>query len=235
MKKLFIVANWKSYKTNNEAISWLEKMKDKHLPAQDNKEIIVCPPYTFLPAMKGFIQENNLPIKLGVQNISNFAEGAYTGEINVKQAAEFVSHAIIGHSERRRLLHETDEDVIEKIKQALATDLTPILCISDMAQLDHYLAESTILVENAEKIIFVYEPPSAISGGGAFHAESPEKANENAGEIGRKIGKQVTTIYGGSVNPANAATLFGQEHIAGGLIGQASLDTEAFFQIITSS
>lgn len=235
MKKLFIVANWKSNKTTVEALEWLQEIAtSKEQLAKSEKEIIVCPSFTLLPPMNSFIKEQSLPIKLGVQNVSNFKEGAYTGEVNVTQASEFATHAIVGHSERRRLLHETDEDVIAKMKQLLETSVTPILCISDIAQLDHYLAESSVLQDNAEKIIFVYEPPSAISGGGAYHPESPDVANQNAGEISKKIGKKVITLYGGSVNPENRDALFAQEHIDGGLIGQASLSTESFIKLISS-
>lgn len=234
MKRLFIVANWKSYKTTSEAVEWLQKFHSSQITVEE-KEVIVCPPFTLLPAMKSFIDEKQVPIKLGVQNVSNFGEGAYTGEVNTKQVIEFATHAIVGHSERRRLLHETDEDVIAKLKEVLAADITPVLCISDIAQLDHYLSESSLLKDNAEKIIFVYEPPSAISGGGAYHAESPEDANKNAAEISNRIGKRVITLYGGSVNPDNKDALFGQEYINGGLVGQASLDAEIFMKLMQNS
>lgn len=234
MKKLFIVANWKSNKTSSEALAWLQELATQIYNNQ-NQEIIVCPSFTLLPAMRTFIKENNLPIKLGVQDLSPFAEGAYTGAIAPKQAKEFVTHAIIGHSERRRLFHETNEDVIAKVKQAIAHEITPILCISDMAQLDHYLSQDQTLIENADNIIFVYEPPSAISGGGAFHAESADVANQNAGEVSKKIGKKVSTLYGGSVNPQNKEELFSKENIEGGLIGQASLDPKSFMQLISNS
>ncbi len=234
MKKLFIVANWKSNKTTQEAVEWLKQIKEHNLQPGDN-ELIICPAYTSLAVMNWFIKENNLPLKLGSQNISHFDEGAYTGEVNAKQVSEYATHVIVGHSERRRLLHETDEDILAKLKQVLAHNLTPVLCISDIAQLDHYLTESSMLKDSADKIIFVYEPPSAISGGGAYHPESPEDANTNAAEISKKFGKRVVTLYGGSVNPDNAKQLFEQEYIDGGLIGQASLDPNSFLHIIANS
>jgi triosephosphate isomerase len=234
MKKLFIVANWKSYKTTSEVQQWLDEMA-KSLGQNTEREIIVCPAFIHLPMMKTFITEHNMPIKLGTQDISPFEEGAHTGAVFAKQAAEFVTHAIVGHSERRKQFRETDEDVLAKIKQLIAVGITPVLCISDMNQLEYYLKEDSVLVDNADKIIFVYEPPSAISGGGAFHAEAPEIADKNALSISEKIGKKVITLYGGSVNPDNAKTFFSFEHIDGGLMGQASLDPAKFIQIIQSS
>ncbi len=236
MKKLFIVGNWKSYKTLTDAKEWLEKFKELAVQiSSDEKEVIVCPPFTFLSEMKAFIDENNLPLKLGTQDISPFDEGAYTGAIFARQAKDFVTHALVGHSERRKYFHETDDDVLAKVKQLLSQDITPILCISDMKQLEYYLKEDVVLVTNADKIIFVYEPPGAISGGGAFHAADPKDIDKNTAEVGKMIGKDVVTLYGGSVNPENAAEIFGLEHVSGGLPGQASLDAEKFVQIIKNT
>jgi triosephosphate isomerase (TIM) len=235
MKKLYIVGNWKSYKTLPEAKAWLEKFKELN-PAYstDEREAVICAPFTFLSEMKSFIDIHNLPLKLGVQDISPFDEGAYTGAIFAREARELVTHALVGHSERRKYFHETDEDVLAKIKQLIANNITPVLCISDMQQLAYYLKEDDVLVTNAEKIIFVYEPPGAISGGGAFHAADPKDIDVNSSEIGKMIGKEVITLYGGSVNPDNAPEIFGLEHISGGLPGQASLDAEKFVKLIKS-
>jgi triosephosphate isomerase (TIM) len=235
MKKLYIVGNWKSNKTVSDAKAWLEKFQELAVQfAPEEKEVIICPPFTLLPFMKAFIDEHVLPVKLGVQDISPFDQGAYTGAIFAGEAKEFVTHAIVGHSERRRYFHETDKDVLAKIKKLLEHDLIPVLCISDMKQLAYFLNEDDVLVTHAEKIIFVYEPPSAISGGGAFHAADTQDIDTNTAEIGKMIGKQVITLYGGSVNPDNAAEIFQLEHVSGGLPGQASLDAEKLAAIIKS-
>jgi len=238
MKKTFIVANWKSNKTESEAKDWLSEIsiffKDQALNLS-NKEIIVCPSFVHLPAMKTFIEEQKLPIKLGAQDVSPFPEGAYTGQVAARQVVEFATYSIVGHSERRKYFHQTNKDVINEVKILLENKLIPILCISDMIQMDYYLAHGKIILDNAEDIIFVYEPPGAISGGGAYRPESPENANQNAAKISNKIGKPVITIYGGSVNPDNAIFLFSQKNIYGGLVGQASLDPKKFYAIIQNA
>src|SRR5258708_8056497 len=130
MKKLFIVGNWKSYKTRTQVRAWLEKFKEMNVQFSPlEKEVIVCAPFMFLPEMKAFIDEHSLSLKLGTQDISPFDEGAYTGAIFARSVKEFVTHAIVGHSERRKYFHETDEEVLAKVKQLLAEDITPVLCI----------------------------------------------------------------------------------------------------------
>ena len=104
-----------------------------------------------------------------------------------------------------------------------------------MKQLEYYLKEDDVLVSNAEKIIFVYEPPSAISGGGAFHAADPKDIDANTAEIGKMIGKDVVTIYGGSVNPDNAAEIFGLTNMSMEDFPDRHLYVEKFVAIIRSS
>ncbi len=235
MKKLFIIGNWKSYKTILEAQNWLSEFASSNFQIPSEREVIVCASFTLLSEMQSIVKKNKMQIKLGVQNVSSFGEGAYTGEISAKQAADLVTHAIVGHSERRRFFHETDDDVIAKIQHLLENKITPILCVSDMKQLDYYLVNGKVIIDNALEIIFVYEPPSAISGGGAFHPEDPNVANKNASEISQKVGKRVTTLYGGSITPENASEFFDLENIDGGLVGQASLDPKAFIHIVRYS
>src|SRR5690348_3313189 len=140
MKNRFIIANWKSNKTSSEAKAWLEKFKEISSGfSSEDVDIIVCPPFTLLSEMKKFIDENELPIKLGTQNISPFGEGAYTGEVAANEIKGLVTHSIVGHSERRKYFHENDEQVLAKIKQLVANDIMPIVCISDLKQLEYYL------------------------------------------------------------------------------------------------
>lgn len=234
MKKKFIVANWKANKTEEEAVAWIESFynSEDQIEDRDSKEIIICPPFSLLLQLRKYIDANGLSLSLGTQDISKFGAGAYTGEIPAEIIKKIISHSIIGHSERRKYFSEENQDILAKIKILLDNEITPILCLSDMNQLDFYISHDKTVVDRSSDIIFVYEPPSAISGGGSFHAESPQSVEENASEISRKIGKKVTTLYGGSVNPDNASTFFELANIDGGLIGQASLDASSFLEII---
>ena len=102
-------------------------------------------------------------------------------------------------------------------------------------QLGTYVAKAKVIAENSDKIIFVYEPPGAISGGGEYKPENPEDANLNAGKIGQKLNRQVVTIYGGSLNPDNVRSFFSQKNIAGGLVGQASVDPDTFIKLVKNA
>ena len=230
-KKPLVVANWKATKTIKETIDWIKEAKAE-LEKIDRADIVICPSFSSLPAVASLFEGTN--IRIGAQDVSKFKKGAYTGEISVEMLDGLVEYCIVGHSERRKYFGENDRDVIEKVKLLLGFGVTPILCVSDLAQMDSYLAEGKEIVEAAEKIVFVDEPPSAISGGGAYRPDNPENANTNAGKISEKIGKRVVTLYGGSINPENAASFFSQENIDGGLVGQASTNPKTFLGLFNS-
>src|SRR3989344_1880180 len=228
-----VIANLKANKTWEEVSAWLNEVGKA---SKDFKgTLIFCPSYPFLASAKEKIDRDSINIKLGSQDISKFEQGAYTGEVAASQIADLVEYAVLGHSERRKYFNETNEDVLKKVELALSSNITPILCISDMSQLDEYLGKSNLLKENSDKIIFVYEPPSAISGGRDYKPDNPEDANNNAQEMGNKIGKEITTIYGGSINPDNVNSFFSQNNIEGGLVGQASVDPNTFLQVLENA
>ncbi len=231
MKKPIVIANWKATKTIKETVEWVKTAKIK-LEELTYASVVICPPYASLPIVASLFKDTD--VKVGAQDVSKFKKGAYTGEVTVEMLDGLVDFCIVGHSERRRYFGETDANVIEKIKNLLDFSITPILCVSNLNQLDSYLDRGQVIIENTAKIIFVYEPPSAISGGGAYRPDTPEDANENAGKIGEKIGKKITTIYGGSINPDNALSFFSKENIDGGLVGQASTDPKVFLDIFNN-
>ena len=229
--KPLVVANWKATKTIKDTIEWIKQAKPG-LEKINHVEVVICPPFTSLPTAGSLFEGTN--VKIGAQDVSKFRKGAYTGEVTIEMIDGLVKYCVVGHSERRKYFGETDEDVFEKVKLLLEYKVTPVLCISDLAQMDSYLAAGKEIIENAEKIIFVYEPPGAISGGGAYRPESPETANENAGKIGKKIGQPLTTIYGGSVNPGNVLSFVLKGNIDGVLPGQASTDPSVFLDILNN-
>ena len=108
MKDIFIVANWKAHKTQEEAIAWLLEVKDSYNNTDSqstNKTVVVCPPYPLMPIVANFITENSLPLHVGSQDISVFNTGAYTGEVPATTLEKFAKFCIIGHSERRLRMH----------------------------------------------------------------------------------------------------------------------------------
>lgn len=220
MKKLFLVANWKSNKTGLEAREWLERIKNQELRIKD-KEIIICPPFTLLSTMKALIGKKKLPFKLGAQDVSPFDVGAHTGEVNAKQIKEFGDYVIIGHSERRNNFGETDDSLVKKVRQALAVKLTPIYCIQN---------ETTFVPEGVTMV--AYEPPTAI---GTGNPDTPENAERVVKIVKDKYPYILSLLYGGSVTPDNIRSFVEMENISGVLVGGASLDALKFTTLIKNA
>ena len=231
MKKPLIVANWKATKTIKETVQWIKETKPA-LEKINSADIVICPPFTSLPLVSSLFKDTN--VKVGSQDISKFKKGAYTGEVTAEMLNGLADYSIVGHSERRRLFGEDDDDVIKKVKLLFEYNITPILCVSDLLQTDSYISRGEIIIEKSEKIIFVYEPPSAISGGGAYRPDNPEDVNLAAGKISEKIGKKIVVLYGGSINPENVNSFLSQKNIDGGLVGQASTDPKVFMDLFAS-
>jgi len=223
MKKLFIIANWKSNKTIEEAEKWLhdfsEILKSDNLNIE-NKEIIVCPSFTAIEHTNYCIKNLNLLIKIGAQNISPFDKGAYTGEVNGEQIKEFAEYVIIGHSERRQNFSENNEELSKKVLMAKKYNLIPIYCIQN---------DQTSIPDGVE--IAVYEPPSAI---GTGNPDTPENAEKVAESVKEKT-KAQHVLYGGSVTSSNVKTFTNMPNIDGLLVGGASLDPSEFLEIIKNA
>jgi triosephosphate isomerase (TIM) len=230
-KKPLVVANWKATMTIKETVEWIKAAKPS-LEEVAWANIVICPPFTSLPFVVSLFENTN--VKVGAQDVSKFKKGAYTGEVTAEMLDGLASYCIVGHSERRRYFGESDDDVIAKVAALIKYQITPILCVSDLTQLDSYINRGQGIIKHTEGIVFVYEPPSAISGGGTYHPDDPEDANRNAGKISEKLNKKVTTLYGGSINSENARPFFSKPNIDGGLVGQASTSPKEFLDIFTS-
>lgn len=224
MKKTFIVANWKSNKTEIEANNWLSEFNLSGLNIA-NKEIIICPSFTLLSILKSYVLKSKSPIKIGAQDISVFDEGAYTGEINEKQIKELAEYVIIGHSERRKNFSESDDLINKKIEQAVKYGIIPIVCVSNLEQI------KSLKIKGSQKILIAYEPLFAIGSG---KADTPENADSMAKNIKEILGVEVV-LYGGSVSSDNIDSFTKMSNIDGALIGKASLDVQEFNTIIKNA
>lgn len=222
MKKLYIAANWKSKMTIQEATSWLHAVASENgnLGA-DTKVVIICPPHTLLQTMQYKIGTFNSHIKIGAQNISPFAEGAYTGEIAASMAKEFCTYTLVGHSERRTHFHEDDQMIAEKIERAHESGLIPILCVQD--------ADTPI---PGGVTIVAYEPVFAI---GTGKPDTPENAMKVCAKIKQAHPNLEGVLYGGSVTPENVHSFTEKDSIDGVLVGSASLDPKKFVAIVQNA
>lgn len=226
MKRKYIIANWKSYKTLNETREWF-KLFYKNLPDQvelEDKEVIICPPYPLiLPVFEIIMQystKERIMIKLGSQNISPFEEGPYTGEVSARLISEFCSYSIIGHSERRQIFSESDKMLAEKVELVKNYNINPIFCVQGV---------EAVIPLGVE--IIAYEPVFAIGSG---KPDTPEDADEVAKFFKEKYGL-IHVLYGGSVTAENVSSFTIMENIDGVLVGGASRDPEHFIQILNKS
>lgn len=222
MKKLFVVANWKSNKTVKEAEEWIKEFNgtwNMEHGTQGNLEVILCPPFTLLHFLKLQVTSYQLQVKLGAQDVSPFPNGAYTGEVSGRMLKDLgVEYVIIGHSERRKYFKENEQILENKVREALDANITPIFCVQ----------EKTTAVPQGIKVL-LYEPVFAI---GTGSPDTPGKANEVAKTFKERLGRQIVVLYGGSVTPENVKSFLEQENIDGVGVGSASLDQGKFCQIL---
>jgi triosephosphate isomerase len=216
MKKLWIIANFKSNLSMQQSIEWIEAVGPQ-IEQNENIVVGVCPRFSVLSEVAKRVKAGNYPLLVGSQNISPFGEGAYTGEESVSLINEMISFSIIGHSERRTHFAETDEIVAEKTKRAKESEITPLVCVQNA---------ETPVPTGCEKV--AYEPVFAI---GTGTPDTPENAEKVAKQLQDMHG-EIQILYGGSVNRSNCASFVAQEHIGGLLIGKASMDPQEFVAIV---
>lgn len=217
MKNIWIIANWKSNKTIAEAIEWIEKV-GPNIPKKDNLKVVVCPTFSALSEVKKAIVVGNFPLLVGAQDISPFTTGAYTGEEPASLLKDLISLTIIGHSERRKIFGEDDEMVAKKVKQALDSNIIPLVCVQ---------GEQTPIPQGCDMV--AYEPVWAIGSG---NPDTPQNAGEVAGKLKNNASPaSLEVLYGGSVTCGNVKSFIDQENISGVLVGKASLDALEFIKI----
>ncbi|MDW3095103.1 MAG: triose-phosphate isomerase [Gammaproteobacteria bacterium] len=248
MRRSIVAANWKLNGSLEMAQS-LVKAIDTHCDGLEGVDAVICPPFPYLSNVATHISANN--VYLGAQSVAEHQNGAYTGEVSAEMVAEMsCRYAIVGHSERREYYGETDAIVAAKYLRIQAAGIVPILCVGEsLQQREQGIMQDTIVrqvnavvneagIANMENAVLAYEPIWAI---GTGKTASPEQAQEVHAIIRSEIAKQsddiaqgLRILYGGSVKANNAAELFSQPDIDGGLIGGASLDAGQFNAIVSA-
>lgn len=254
MRTTLIAGNWKMNYTHLEAIRLVQQIGHELADVNPhNVEVAVCPPFTSLRTVQTLIDADRYELVLGAQNMYLAEEGAFTGEISAGMLKALnVTYVILGHSERREILGESDDEVNTKVKLAFGSGLVPIICCGE-TESEHAAGETHPKVERqvqaalegvtadrARSAVIAYEPIWAI---GTGQTATPAEAQSTiayirsvvAGILGPDVAGDVRVLYGGSVKAGNAKALMSQPDIDGALVGGASLDAAEFSAIVKAT
>lgn len=247
-----VAGNWKQHTTAAQALHLVQKLawtlRDAHVdPA--STEVVVLPPTPWLRSVQTLLERDAVPVALGAQDVSVFDGGAHTGEVSAQMLADAgCTFVTVGHSERRRELHEDDEIVATKVRRALGAGITPILCVGEPREvrdaggaLEYVSAQVRHALEAAQDrdavtvadVVVAYEPIWAIGSG---TAATPDDAQEVCRAVratladlsDSRTADRVRVLYGGSVTSRSAAQLVDAPDVDGALVGGASLDPVDF-------
>jgi triosephosphate isomerase len=250
MRTPLLAANWKMYKTIADAVAFVRALAP-HAASMEGRDVLVAPPFTALAATAEAARGSRVAV--AAQDVYFEREGAFTGEISagmIKDAG--ATHAVIGHSERRRLFGDTDDWVNRKTHAAIAAGLVPIVCVGEtlqereqgetLAVLDRQIKAGldSLTMEQVGSIVVAYEPVWAIgTGKNATPVEADEAHRHIRGRLRQWFGGAAAdacrVLYGGSVKPDNISDLIALPDVDGALIGGASLDVRTFVEICARS
>jgi triosephosphate isomerase len=250
MRPKFVAGNWKMNTTRAEAAALAAEVV-KAIDAQPRVIVALCPPFGYLETVGRTVQGS--AVTLGAQNLYHEPKGAFTGEVSAAMLADLgCTYCIVGHSERRHVMGETDAIVRRKVKAVLAAGLTPIVCVGELLS-ERDAGETNDVVaaqvlssvaglneDQGAKLVFAYEPVWAI---GTGRNATPEQADEVHSHIRKILGQRYnanladrTVIqYGGSVKASNAESLLAQPNVDGALVGGASLQAAEFMAIVAAA
>ncbi len=247
MRRPFIAGNWKMNLSRSEAVALAEGLAAK-VGTSSAVEIAVCPPAVYLSVVADVLRGS--AVGLGAQNLYHQPNGAYTGEISAAMLVDIgCQYVILGHSERRHILGETNEDVNAKVHTALAAGLIPIVCVGEtLAEreankttdiVQEQLAGSLAGLNDSQvtRVVIAYEPVWAIGTGKVATKEQAEEVHASLRQMltvryNATVAASVRIQYGGSVKADNAAELLGQPNIDGALVGGASLKADSVLGIV---
>jgi triosephosphate isomerase len=251
IRRKFVVGNWKMHTTAAGATKLAKEIVDGMgiMNGHDRVSVAVCPPFPYL-ALVGEILKGSC-VALGAQNLYPAKDGAFTGEVSPTMLLDLgCKYVILGHSERRHILGETDTFINEKVRVALTAGFDVILCVGETADqrrasqtetvLDRQLIQGFVDVpaDTLTRVTIAYEPVWAIGNSG--HEATPQQAQDAHALIrrrfarmyGEKSAQAVVIQYGGSVKPENASSMLSPHGVDGALIGGASLHADQFLTIV---
>ena len=251
MRNKLVVGNWKMHGTLAAARDLLAAVQVGCATARNGVEVAVCPPFVHLPLCRELLSSSG--VAWGAQNVSEYEQGAYTGEVSAAMLVDLgCRYVIVGHSERRALFAESHAQLAAKLRRALAQDLLPIFCVGETLAEREAGSTARVVAEQllpalealapAElaRVVVAYEPVWAI---GTGRTATPEQAQEVHAVIralwrerlGAAAADVLQVLYGGSVKADNARLLFSQPDIDGGLVGGAALDAGQFCAIVNAA
>lgn len=251
MRKKIVAGNWKMNKNFQDAEDLIFEIVDELTEKGSGEtDVIICPPAVYLEMSSDIAAENGFMI--GAQNFSQWEAGAYTGEISASMLHSMgITHSILGHSERRTYFGETDKIIAAKIDLALKYGITPIYCcgevLAERQAEKHFdvvrsqVSEALFHLGNeaVSQVIVAYEPVWAIGTGVTASSAQAQEMHAFirsllAEKYGSAVSDEISILYGGSCNAQNAAELFANPDVDGGLIGGASLKSADFVTIVNS-
>jgi triosephosphate isomerase len=246
-RKKIAAGNWKMHKTFEEGQGLVQEIRTMaKTELMNNAEILIFPPFIHLQALARQLEGSNIGI--GAQNIHEQEQGAFTGEISAPMLNSIgVKYTLIGHSERRQYYNETNASCASKLQSALKHNISPVYCIGELLSVRESNSHFDVVEEQLSaldglqasdvlKCIIAYEPVWAI---GTGVTASADQANEMhihirsiiAKHFGSEVSSQIPILYGGSVKPENAKSLFEKSDIDGALIGGAALKSRDFIDV----
>jgi triosephosphate isomerase (TIM) len=243
-----IIGNWKMNKTASEAAAFIRDLRER-LPASPNADVVLAPPFTALESVRSALGPSSW-ISLGAQNVHWAQHGAFTGEVSAPMLRDLgCRYVIVGHSERRTLFGERDQDIQKKVRAALGHGLAPILCVGEsLAEREAGRTESVVTsqltgslagltTQDLATVTIAYEPVWAIGTGRAATTEQAVAVHRSIRlfvETGwnSETASAIRILYGGSVTPENIESLLASDAIDGALVGGACLNHDWFARIV---
>ncbi len=242
MRQPIVIANWKMNGSAEANRLWVKSFLS--LKADLHCRTAVCAPFVYLPQMVELLKDTDVGV--GAETVSVADQGAFTGEVSASMLRDIgVTYCIVGHSERRTLWHESDEDVAKQAEKLVAQGIAPVVCVGETLQEREAGNTETVVLRQLRAVLdrvpvaklaaVAYEPVWAIGTGKTATPETAQQVHAairaSLAQADAEAAQTLPILYGGSVKPANARELFLQPDIDGGLIGGAALKAEDFHSV----